>query len=79
MFIDTAGVLFINILKKNSVQTASVSAANLNDNKWHCVSVCILFARRALNYDQISVFIDGAQRLAISMKFQGFGDVSRFK
>lgn len=75
IFIDSSGVLFINILKKNAVQTASVTTANFNDNKWHCLSVSILYARRALHYDQISVFIDGTQRLAVSMKFQGFSDV----
>lgn len=74
--VDQAGGLVVTVLKKNSVMSSTVPSAMLDDGRWHCVTVCMAYARRALSHNQVSVYIDGTQRLAVSMKFPSFDDVS---
>ncbi|XP_075227690.1 neurobeachin-like protein 1 [Lycorma delicatula] len=73
-FFYSDGVLVVGVNTKKEFLAATVPECSLFDGVWHCLDICYMGARRPFGHNQLSVFIDGSQRLAASIKFPAFTD-----
>uniref|UniRef100_A0A1B6DB47 Neurobeachin-like protein 1 n=1 Tax=Clastoptera arizonana TaxID=38151 RepID=A0A1B6DB47_9HEMI len=73
-FIGADGTLIVGVLTKKEFLAATVPEFSLLDAQWHCIDICYMAARRPFGHNQLSVFIDGQQKLAASMKFPAMTD-----
>ncbi|RZF48161.1 hypothetical protein LSTR_LSTR009850 [Laodelphax striatellus] len=71
-FFCSDGVLVVGINTKKELLAATVPECSMLDGLWHCLVICHTSARRPFGHNQLSVFIDGIQRLAASIKFPAF-------
>ncbi|XP_059473157.1 neurobeachin-like protein 1 isoform X2 [Neocloeon triangulifer] len=69
MFFLPNGQLAIAILNKKEFLVATVPDHRIQDGFWHCVDICHMAARRPFGQNQLSVYIDGHQRLTAALKF----------
>lgn len=76
IFFRADGTVVIGVTTKKEFLTACASDHPLLDEHWHCLVVTFTAARRHFGQDQISIFIDGTQRLSVSIKFPSLTDVS---
>ncbi|KAE8751100.1 hypothetical protein FOCC_FOCC002185 [Frankliniella occidentalis] len=74
IFFRADGMLVVAISTKKEFLTATVPDIPLTDNRWHCIGVCITMARRPFGHNQIQVFVDGTQRLSVSIKFPSMSE-----
>ncbi|XP_039288398.1 neurobeachin-like protein 1 isoform X2 [Nilaparvata lugens] len=71
-FFCSDGVLIVGVNTKKELLAATVPECSMLDGLWHSLVICHTSARRPFGHNQLSVFIDGVQRLAASIKFPAF-------
>ncbi|XP_014667639.1 PREDICTED: neurobeachin-like protein 1 [Priapulus caudatus] len=67
-------LLVIAVIIKKEFHTLLVTDKPLADGHWHCVDVIHTSSRRPFVQSQISVFIDGRQRLTSQLKFPSLAE-----
>lgn len=77
IFFRADGTVVIGVTTKKEFLTACASDHPLLDENWHCLVVSFMAARRHFGHDQVCIYIDGTQRLSVSMKFPSLTEVSR--
>lgn len=81
VFVQQDGSLVTAISLRREFLTATVNASSignpsgLSDGKWHSVTVCLAPPRRPFAHNNVTVYIDGTQKLSVSMKFTAFAEV----
>ncbi|KAJ9577825.1 hypothetical protein L9F63_025312, partial [Diploptera punctata] len=68
VFFRPDGALVVGINTKKEFLTASVSDFPLLDGQWHCLDICHIAARRPFGQNQLTVYIDGIQRMVAGVK-----------
>ncbi|XP_046687708.1 neurobeachin-like protein 2 [Homalodisca vitripennis] len=68
-FVSSQGALVVGVTTKKEFLAATVPDLTLLDSLWHCLDLCYMAARRPFGHNQLSVFIDGHQKLVAAMKF----------
>ncbi|XP_067013553.2 neurobeachin-like protein 1 [Anabrus simplex] len=74
VFFRQDGSLVISLNSKKEFLTACVADFPLLDGQWHSVDVCHAAARRPFGQNQLSVYIDGVQRMGVTVKSPSMTD-----
>ncbi|PNF23323.1 hypothetical protein B7P43_G17104 [Cryptotermes secundus] len=77
-FFRPDGALVVGISTKKEFLSASVTDFPLIEGQWHCVDICHMAARRPFGQRQLTVYIDGAQRMVASVKSPAMTDPFAF-
>ncbi|XP_069696226.1 neurobeachin-like protein 1 isoform X2 [Periplaneta americana] len=77
-FFRPDGALVIGINTKKEFLSASVTDFPLLDGQWHCLDICHVAARRPFGQNQLTIYIDGTQRMAAGVKSPAMTDPFTF-
>lgn len=76
IFVDRHGKLVVAVITKKEFLTTTVASPLLLDKRWHLVTVGVIPPKRPFSYTQVTIYIDGNQRLGATLKFGAFTEVT---
>ncbi|XP_063708929.1 neurobeachin-like protein 1 [Culicoides brevitarsis] len=71
-FIQKNGNFVVSVITKKEVLTATVPSVQLLIGNWHSITVSVAPPKRLFHHYQVSVYMDGQQKLGSTMKFVAF-------
>ncbi|GLG93298.1 Neurobeachin [Gryllus bimaculatus] len=73
-FFHNDGCLVVSVNSKKECYTACVADFPLVNGLWHSIGICHAAARRPFGQNQLSMYIDGVQRMAVTVKSPSMTD-----
>ncbi|XP_055956982.1 neurobeachin-like protein 1 [Patella vulgata] len=73
-FFTPDGTLVIGVYSKKEYCTLTLENHQLSDNLWHCIDITHTSSRRPFTNSQVTIYIDGRQKLTAQLKFPNLTD-----
>ncbi|XP_067686159.1 neurobeachin-like protein 1 [Haliotis asinina] len=73
-FFTPDGLLVVAVYNKKEYSSVLVPECPLRDGQWHCVDIVHTSSRRPFTQSQLTVYIDGKQKLNTQLKFPSLSE-----